>query len=281
MIDLIRDYLVANTTAETFETQEEAFHLMETFGIDNYDDSYVNIIMQYDNSDPISVTDQVLALTKTLTLDILKNHTVKLNDEATQDNVNTILNGIYTLQDYSNGTELEDIANMGYSSEETLAEFLAVTCPESVENLLTVIDSASTSLIKRIVEINSISETFITKGPEHMATVFKLRKYFEFLEVETVMYKLLNEGLLVGLPHHVYIDLMGTNVINALDDDELARELVAAALASEEGHSLPEPVALKDLSYFINDAGRLTKLLLKIKDIIQKFEVYISLKEDE
>jgi hypothetical protein len=286
MLDILQSYLNDASSPEFTQMIREAHEALDLFGIEHYQDDFVELLMLDDAVDQGETVQNIYDTTRNWLLDVLKLLGVTPADDTPEDarveHLTRILTGIHAIETSEDPAKLIERAKLEYPPEELLAELLAVVTPISPEEWLIDIHVVSQMLIQKIIENASQALSLKDNDDESVDHRVKyIQEYKDFkatvqakgLKATMLMDEYFRTGMDVGYPIVVYLNLAG-QTIGTLEPVDCAVNLISMALVSTDGHETPREAIHAHLEHYINDLDVLTKVDIAVSQILLQHQIY-------
>lgn len=277
MLDILRLYLVEAATPEFLDVMTDAHAFFERAQLPYFEDEYVSILQQADSMDLGEVNTQISNQTILIQNQLLKERGIVLTEEATIDFRTQILNGLMNLDEFENTQEMLDILNSDVNEIEKFAELIATATTLEEEELMILTENVGPNFVAVTRDMiqsrndNVIDEDEIVFKAAR-ASLFNRFKAFTG-DNELVMGELFDKGIDVGFPFSTYVDVVDRDY-EAMAPDVAARNLIAMALCSSDGADNPQSIIKSRIDSLIADPARVTKIDIKITDLLLGFNQY-------
>lgn len=275
MLDILNTYLVDAASPELWDVLKDAHKAFDRINLPNYQDGFIDIIMNDSNVALGDTLTDIVNLTTLLQKQILKEHGVSLNQEVTVVTNTLFINSLLDLAEYEDKAQLLKIAVSSSSTNEKFAELVSLTTHKSIDDLLIDIEEVSPACISKIRDMSEVSEDSLTEEEiankqKQIADLSKLCEFIETKNLDTI--RLLQTGMDVGYPFIVYINVIGRD-LEAKPIAYAAYELIAMALISSDGNINPTAIIAKYIENYISDIDVVTKITIQINEIILKLQI--------
>lgn len=273
MLDALHEYLKDAATPETYLEIQNAHAVFDRLGMDSYDEGFLELLMVDDEVDNGVTLTSVVNLTRHLLTAVLGQHGVTVVAETSMQRLTELVTVLLDIPDWEDQHGLLVIAQQIKSPVECFAELVEVVSTHSADDILVSLDGVSDSLLRKIASL--CAQKLIDEDEEDVMTFRneRLGGYRAFVDQQqlqnTRIQTLVANGMDAGYPFRLYCDQIGRDV-EALPVPDAARELVAMALLSSDGHTSPDAVITPELEFLIADADVRTKVLVAVRDLIFK-----------
>lgn len=290
MLDILHSALNATNSPEFVEMIREAHASLDLFINDDYQGDFVQLLMLDDAVDQGETPNNVYETTRNYQLQVLKQLGIDADPETRVENLTRLLNGIHDVERNDDPAKILERAALELHPPELLAEILAVCTATPPEEWLVDLHDVSQMTIKKIVELASQANT-IKQGAvdqeDHRGPYVKAFKDFKAslrfkdgkmaptTNVMILMDRYFNEGMDVGYPFVVYMNLTGETVAT-LEDVECAANLICCALVSTDGHETPRAVIETHLEHYIVDLDKITRVSIAVNDLLLRYQTYLT-----
>lgn len=284
MLDILQTYLNDAASPEFTQMIREAHEALDLFGIQDYQDDFVQVLMIDDAVDEGETTQNIHNTTYNWQVAVLKMMGIIPADDARVDHLTRLLRSIHLLEEYNDPVKIMERTTLEMPPEELLAEILTAVSDVQPEEWLVDIAEVSQMTIQKIIELASRAvslrlsdETLIDVRNKYIT---EYKKFQETIALNRIKTKLLMDGYFesgmdVGYPLVVYLNLPGQELAT-LDPIDCAANLVSMALISTDGHEKPRETIKAHLDHYISDLDAVTKVDIAVNDILLKHEIYKS-----
>lgn len=240
----IIEFVKTSSSPEMAATYEKSFDLFNKLNLEDYIQPFDQIYAMVDDFD-LGYTQQCLFDTlNSLLQQLLNEHGVFVNDEATPDAINYILEGIYVIDSYSDSDAVLTILDADIADEEKFAEIFALITELEAETTLNILERVNPGVIRKISLIFTDKKALFDKLASTDAEIIKkkadwIKRLYsaqtpEFKDCkDTILFKRLEEGLRFNLEFDFYRELFWDEVAHYSNAD-LARELIGMAIVSSD-----------------------------------------------
>jgi hypothetical protein len=271
MLDILQQYLDENATAECSIVIKDSVQLFEDLTLPDYEEKYEQLIMQNDSLDSGSVLLGIHDITLDLVTQILNEHGLFLVEETPLAIANKFLRAIIEIQVYDNPEDVNNVCLLDDSETVVISELFSLVSEMPVDEMLIHIDRVDASLITRIGELAVLweGENLDTDNIElAKQLVLKLKAFTRFIMSSNLMaVNLLTNGGSAGFPFSFYLDLIGREV-EMLKPEYAAKELVAMALISSDGHVLPQIAIRTHIEKYMADSLRVALVDIEVGKLV-------------
>lgn len=290
MLDSLDLYLKTSTTPEFQAAVTEAFELFERFGLENVDVGFEDILMTANNEGESEVTIRINALVEELQDHLLDQLQVKVVEEASISEANTIIRGLKLFESTELNGEIVDICREVHDPVEALAEVLNRVTGVETERLIILIEEVSPSLIKRIGEeaskhVLEIREVIDVKKDAELMKKFNL--YREAMDFQRLfVFDMLQAGVPLNQPYEIYHGKIMTSIQGSEEFQAMAPRLkeiktavqICAGLiiASDTQDAAMRKIVRDQLERTFTDIDTITPIYKEIDSIMIKFNNLIT-----
>lgn len=269
MLDVLSGYLDEAATPELKQTLEQAHELFERIGLLDFETGFHELLATDDAVDQGGTLEAIVDLTKQLQRKILAEHGIVLTDQATVEMHNTVIEGVMDIGNYGDAEAIVRICAVEVSANETFAELLALVCPLAADEILIHIEEISNTLIATIQQHVATAATPTSDASaEHDEYVARLIRFCDYISSrELLIVEAVTMGMSLGLPFESYVEKFDRD-LETMSVDAASRELVAAALISSDGHETPQAVINEHLEHLISNPDTVTKVAIKVSDLL-------------
>jgi hypothetical protein len=282
MLDILRTYLTDAASPENLEMIQEAHASLDVFGIQDYQDDFVQLLMLDDAVDHGETVQNIYDCTRNWQVNVLKLLGVEVSEDARVDHLTRLLNALHAVEIFEDPTLILERGSLELHPEELLAEILATASHTPPEEWLVDIETVSQMLIQKILENASQHATIIANGnieeDEHRKKYINTYKDFRQnlfqnrTKAVLLMDKYFEQGMDVGYPYVVYLNLAGTE-IGTLEVIDCAANMISMALISTDGHDRPREVIKAHLEHYVQDLDVLTKVDIAVNELLLRFQI--------
>jgi hypothetical protein len=290
MLDILQSTLNDINSPEYVEMIREAHASLDLFINDDYQGDFVQLLMLDDAVDQGETSNNVYETTRNYQLQVLKQIGIEADPETRVENLTRLLNGIHDVERNDDPAKILERAALELHPPELLAEILACCTATPPEEWLVDLHDVAQGTIVKIVELASQANA-IRVGAEEIEDTrtpyvkafkdfktslrFKDGKMLGNTPVVMFMDRYFNEGMDVGYPFVLYMNLAG-EAFGTLEDMECAANLIGAALVSSDGHENPRPVIEAHLDHYIQDLDKITRVQIAVSDMLLRYQAYLT-----
>lgn len=290
MLDSLNVYLQTSTTPELRAAITEAFELFDDYGLTDVDVGYEDILMTSDNEGVSEAIIKIVALTEDLQDSILDQMQIKLVDEATVSEGNTILRALKHLESTELNDEIVGICRENADPIEALAEILNLVTGIEPERLVILFEEVSPALIK-MVQATSAQHVGehrdILDTSKNAELIQKFMAYRDAMDNQQLfMYDMLIASVPLNQPYAIYHG----KIMEAIQAQELASPMPvrlhqvktavqlcgAIVIASDTQDANMRNVVMAELEKTFSDVDQITPIYVEIDSIMTKFHALIT-----
>lgn len=276
MIDILRDYLAQASSPEFMQAIDEAHAVLDDFGVEDYPDIFVQILMMDDVVDRGQTVQDVYDATRDLQVGLLKALGITVSDDARVTQLTVLLRGLKAIESFHDPHAILQHCELQSHPEELLAEVLGLTTGTPAEELLVDLHGVDQPIIQRIVEVAiTMVEDQAPEGerPHKTQYVQAWKRFRAFTDSPPVLLeRFFADGLDVGYPFTLYVNMIGPE-LETLPPDVIAANLVAMALISSDGHGNPRGMISAHIDTLLHDLELTTKVTVAANDLLLKCEI--------
>ena len=238
----IIEFMRTSFSPEMAESYEKSFELFSKFNVEDYILPFNEIYMLVDEFDLTYIQQQFNDQLVVTLNDVLHQHGIFMNDEATIALLNEVLDGILNIENYEDHEMILTILDNEVSDEEKIADIFSLVTQTESETLLTGLDRVNPGMLRTISTLfngrqmllqglsNSEASTIKAKA-EWVKRLYSLTSQ-EFKDCRvTVVYPKLEDGLRLNMGFQFYHDLLWDE-ISQLTNADIARDLVGISIIS-------------------------------------------------
>jgi hypothetical protein len=290
MLDILQSALTATNSPEFVEMIREAHASLDLFINDDYQGDFVQLLMLDDAVDQGETSNNVYETTRNYQIQVLKQLGIEVDPEIRVEHLTRFLTGIHSVEASDDPAKVLERAALELHPTELLAEILASCTATPPEEWLVDLHDVSQRTIVRIIELASQANAFKEGEKEHedhrgpyvkafkdfkASLRFKDGKMAPTTNVLILMDRYFNEGMDVGYPFVVYMNLTGETVAT-LEDVECAANLICCALVSTDGNASPRAIIESHLEHYIVDLDKLTRVSIAVNDLLLRYQTYLT-----
>ncbi|WP_429321831.1 hypothetical protein [Paraburkholderia sp. GAS448] len=262
------------------QTIDEAHSVLDEFGVEDYSDIFVQILMMDDVVDRGQTVQDVYDATHDLQAGLLRALGVTVSDEARVDHLSVLLRGLKAIERFHDPAAILRHCELESHPEDLLAEVLGLTIGTPAEELLVDLHGVDQPAIQRIIEVaiaqvqaQSEDQTPEDERPDKTPYVQAWRRFREFTGGPPVLLeRFFSDGLDVGYPFALYVNMIGPE-LETLPPGVIAANLVAMALISSDGNANPRTVISAHIDTLLHDLDLITKVTIEANDLLVKSEI--------
>lgn len=275
MLDLLSDYLNGNATPEERIMIENALDALNGIGVDNYENVIEEILNTDDEVDQGVTLDAIVSFIKTLLYQVLKDHAIKVSEEATMRFLTDIVDGIMLIQNYEGRSEIQQTLSLELSVRERFCELMTIVTNYAVDELLIYIEDVAPSLLAKLRDSEEEEEEF--ESDETILTrrsiIHRFQQYDAFLPegAPAKVRALLTCGIGVGKPYSLYAGTVGVKFEQMLPT-EIAEEMFGMALLSSDGASRPIDTIKQHIEEYIANVETITQVMAHVTKLVTGFK---------
>jgi hypothetical protein len=278
MLDILRDYVASTATPELYLALEQAHNSFERIGLNNYEKDFEEIVMT-DRSDDVDTGDTLILIerfTRQCQEKILAEHGVQLREDSSIDLMRALIDGILTLQNYENPTDIQRVLESDGGAEEKFADLMSFVTEYTSYEVVTAVEIVDAALLARIGEQNPEVDE-----PQDQEALDARERHLRLLRAlcsmlgttQLVVAQFLRDGLDTGYPFEVYFNLAVPH-FKGMDGKLIAQELLAMAVLSSDGVDNPVATIQPKLDDVSEDLTEVTRTNIALRDLIVNFEKF-------
>ena len=290
MLDSLKQYLQTSTTPEHRAAITEAYDLFQDYGLEDVDVGYEDILMTANNEGESEATIRINQLTEEFQDHILTQMQIKLVDEATVSDGNTILHALKLIETTELNDEIVGICSENSDPIEALGEILNLVTGIEPERLMILFEEVSQAVIDKIKEVTQ-KHVGVTRQVIDVAVNKDLMNRFMAYRVamdnqQLFMYDMLIAGVALNQPYAIYHDKimyaiqhqeLTTPMIPRLREVKTAVQLCAAVIvASDTQDANMRNVVMAQLERTFADLDKITPIYIEMDSILGKFNNLVN-----
>lgn len=274
MLDLLNQFLIGNATPETMDSIRETYTMLEGMHAGDMDFDLNDMLMVDDVVDSNVTMDKLRRYFSTIQHDMLAQFGISVSEDAGIDDMTMMLKAIHDLDDYEDTEALLRITMSDMRADEAFAEVLAMMCHKDAVSIMTLLDEVDASIIRRIQDIASATDDELVTDEERIRRsqyMHHLQRFCHYINSKNLqVVRMLQDGITVGYPYAAYADQIG-RAFEGTIPEQVAREMVAMALISSDGHNNPMDVIKSSLEDYVADLNTVTKIHIEVTRLLQGF----------
>jgi hypothetical protein len=272
MLTVLADYLSDAATPETKESIRRAHELFDAYGMETYEEGFIEILMTDGDADTGVSLQSIIQLTRTLQYQILEQHGLIISEDASVSTLNIFLHGLRLIPDYDNASSLMSFLTMTGDPQEILAECIALVTGTSADVLIGEMKNADPKILQTMVE--QLDQMTIVETDEQLVLKrHRIARYKLFIEGSQIKHLklayLLENGMDVGHPFMVYLNLIGQD-FDEMEAQAIANELIAMCVISSDASNNPRAAITDHIEQFVSDINKITKIDILVNDLLLK-----------
>ncbi len=285
MLDILQTYLNDAASPEFVTMIREAHDSLDLFLNDDYQGDFVQILMLDDAVDQGETVQNIHNCTQNYLLQVLKQVGITADPETRLANLTRLLRGIHDVECSDDPAKILESAALELHPPELLAEILQDCTATPAEEWLVDLHSVSQRTIEAIIEhasqTNAIKLGALEPEVDHRAPYIASYKLFKETlgalkgNITPLLDKAFSEGMDVGYPFVVYLNLTGAEIAT-LDAVPCAANLIAAAFVSTDGHDHPREIIQAHVEHYVSDLDKLTKVAIAVNELLLRHQQRIT-----
>lgn len=275
MLDILEIHLSSAASPELADSITEACELFEIYELQGYQDTYTDLLLSSDNTDPGNLNIDLINLTVDMQLLVLEQMLILPIGDVTIRQGNMLLKAMRAVEATEFNSQIVSLCSE-VDIDESLCEILSLVSGEPVENFYPIIGNVDQCVLDKIKMVclqNQLTEDTINPidVKRISSLVNELIKFKDFTDNRPLfIYESVLNGQLIDLPFEVYYDSMWESIA-ALNPEEKAIELFAASLVSSNTNSNSKQFVTKMLNKTYTSADEVTPIVTAFENIISKF----------
>lgn len=229
-------YVNDTFTPELKDLYIKCFDVFDIFEIEDYDNQFIDFIMDMDNSDRAIKASQFNLLVRENLLAIINEHNVNVNDEATLEAVCEIARCLSEIQNYEDGYAINRMLESDLDYVEKLAELFTFVSSYSVDYFIVNIDNVDSSIFIKLAELYVQVEENNKNVTEEIYNELR-SNIIEFINFancsDSILINKLKQGLSIGMPYSFYCDVIKGKIESLELDKAVIETAVSLQLAAD------------------------------------------------
>lgn len=281
MLQILRDVLNQTTGPEFVAMIDEAHDQLDQYELEDFTLEFEDMLGDAGNQDAGSLTEAVYRLTRVFQIQVLNQHLIKVNDEATVAQISMILDNLRQIEKTEFISEIISIADNEVDPVQALVEIFGIISGRSPEEFFPLIEYVEGSLIKRILETtNRRYEVESLNVVDHETVNAVVKQYKDFLEgVQRAQPPLVQTyielGAHVGESLASYCKYIQENNVSTNPAD-IATEYVAAALLAGDVPKLPRDAIIVELNKVYSSIDVITPILISVDKQLLDMQIRLN-----
>lgn len=290
MLDTLNVYLQTSTTPELRGAITEAFEQFDAYGLEDADIGYEDILMTSDNEGTSEALMKIVVLTEELQDSILAQLQIKLVQEATISEGNTVLRSLKLLETTEFNDEIADVCRHNTDPVEALAEILNLVTGIDTERLVILFEEVSPSLISRIGERAQLhigEHRDVADVGKNAVLMKRFLAYRTAMDNQQLfMYDMLIAGVPLDSPYAIYHE----KIMQAIQAQELVQPMMprlrqvktavqlcaAIVVACDTQDANMRNIVMAELEKTYTDLDTITPIYIEIDSIMTKFHALMN-----
>jgi hypothetical protein len=278
MLDILREFLDANTTAEEKNHIALADRVLVRAEMDNYEQVIEEIIMTAEEQDSGLPLANILAVYRQQLFQLLTLHSITVVPELGLNELANIVTGLLDIDNYENPQSLFELADEEAPTLEKFCVMMSQVTRYTADELLVMIEDVADGFLLRLKEINQTEqhedENMLTDRRERMHAYRKFETFMLSISLTiTQMPAILRSGVNPSLPFLMYAMLIDTNeALQGMKPKQAAAELFAAALVSSDGYGNPNETVKANLEQFIAEPKAISAIMVEVRQLMMGYQ---------
>lgn len=282
MLDILRVHLNDTETPEFGATIEESIKLFDDFGNNVYEQDITQILMTDDHTDSEAgdTNAHLEKFCRNLLGQMLRDHSIYIDESASLIMHNTIARAVYDLQHYETADNILAILASDGSNLTMFADLCQLVCPESPDTILTVLEEVQDAFIERVREVfaeeTPTMEFTEEQGDGVLEAVTRFKDFLNYLgDVNLVAADMVRSDTPIARPFSMYVEMVGRDFEN-MDPVIAAYNLIAFAYLSSDAYNNPKKAIIPVLEDVIASLNTITRITIALTDTLTRYEIHVS-----
>lgn len=276
MLETLERFLIDNTTPELKDSIKAAHEILERINVPELDNIFEAHLMTSDAFGEDITMNTIFESTRTLLHDVLKQHTITMDEDTPLDTLTKTVSCLVRVDDYEDRQSVINLCLAEMRPEEAIADILSLTSGWPVEEFLLHIQVASPSLITRIKELMTNVPLPEHDDPATQELRDKIvRDYRYFINmcegITLLSHDMIKDGMAVGYPFLTYAEQVGRG-LEGMYPVRAAQELIGMAILSRDGNANPRTMIIANLENYVASASYATKILIEVDKILNHYK---------
>lgn len=273
----IEIYVTDNYSLEKCDLLKECFTVFETYDLEDYENSFIDLLMEVGNKDVYQGVLEFELLVKNTLLNLLHVQGIQILDDADLSTIKEIARCILEVQHYEDKESILNTLDADFFGEEKLCELFRFVSDFSVDRFIVAIDSVDEGIFIKLREI--YTEEIVEDSDESAETNLirqKLRILKQFLNYdEAVGFKLIRKSASIGLSFNNYFFYI-KKTIDELSGEIAAKELMVLLVMSGDTHTAPlVEYSVRSSNIFI-DIDKISKVNVILVKLFSEYEILVK-----
>jgi hypothetical protein len=257
----------------------ECFEIFDLSNLNNHENEFMSLLMEYDNLDRITVLSDFESLAVTNLCFILINYGIKVAEETPLSMLNHICRGMADLEYYTGVEDVLKTIETDMDSEEKLSQILEYVTGIDEQLILTYLETVNPSMVDKINDlfsdrVNDLPEDFAKQSADHKL-ISTLRDMARFLGQDNIIgFNLIKAGVLVNASFSNYIRYFEHH-LDDMSVQEAAKELLVLLTMSSEGYSNVLKTYSEHSTILFHDLDKISKVFSELSRQIMLFDRYM------
>lgn len=266
----------------------ESFTLLESFGLQYYEDKYVELIQRSDGITSESKQDQFIFYLQADIAKIIEDHFIKINhyQTPTLEELNELAHFLYIIQSLEN---YDIVAYRLYSDDtpknvltDLITHFTLLSKPRSMELIESVserfIDALRAYIEDKVQETNQLDKSHLTK----------LKMFFKFIENSPCLGLTYYEQGYINVTLEELLNLISLDVPAHIDDHiekqlnvaQAALDTLSILMLCKDTYEIPLLKFKQNSFLFTNKLEHVTKLHTAMFNMLNDFNMFLDVEKE-
>lgn len=274
MREEIQLYINDTFTPELNELFNNCFEVFELFDLPEYDNQYIDFLMDVDNSDRGVKSSQFILLVKENLLSVIHEHAVQVNAEASLEAICEIAKCLSDIQNYEDIYGINRILETDLDYVEKLASLFNLVSSFSVDYFVTNIDYVDSAIFIKLSELYPEVEENNKNVTEEVYNelLTNIKQFITIFDCNnSILINKLKQGLSLGLPFTFYCDLIKSK-IETIDLNSAAIETAIALQLAVDTYKSPISSYAAHSGDLFDSIETVTKINVALVKIFNDYE---------
>ena len=265
------------------KTIYSSFALLEMFGVQFYEDKFVDLLSRRDDIDNSTKMDNFVALLQRDVYDVIQAHGIELQSDTSLRVCNNVLNFLYLVQNLDDYDQITSVLYSDLPDRQIVSHLIQKLTPMSLVECMEAIESVSPGLIeslKKLIEDRSPSTEEVDVDLAHRK---HLQAFFDFTGKTECLGMSLYEKGFTTLTLQELVDLVPMSVDEHIDNLVLTNvpqatlDVLSLLVITKDNYQKPLEKFNQNSHLLSSKSENVTRLSNTLKHMLTDFDQFMEM----
>lgn len=282
--ELTAYYIAYNFQPELQKTIFNSFTILELFGINFYEDKYVDLIQREDTIDRDNKRDNFIQLLRQDIANVIREHYIYLDYDSEPElyELNEIANFLYMIQNREDYTEVSYRLHSDDSSRNIVIDLIEQLTTTSKVRLMEIIDHVEDTLVEALKGFTESRMTDTTPEQLNQTRLKYIQTFFNFIENTECLGLTLYQRGYTNLTLTELNDILTFSIASHIDNHlqyntaQAALDTLSLLIVTKDDYDIPVLKFNKNTSIFTHKLENVTRLSHLILNMLNDFNMHLE-----